>query len=67
MLLTSYPTLYRLNTITAAKTGFTRLVNVFVMRAIFMAAKDSGAASEASILVTFSMTACRRVFRCLLR
>ena len=52
MLLLSYPPLCRFNTTTAAKARFTRLVNVFVVGAVGMAApirfgaKSSGAASE---------------------
>ncbi|GAL10985.1 hypothetical protein JCM19233_1970 [Vibrio astriarenae] len=52
MLLLSYPPLCRFNATTAAKARFTRLVNVFVMGAVGMAAsilfraKSSGTASE---------------------
>ncbi len=52
MLLLSYPPLCRFNTTTAAKARFARLVNVFVMGAVDMAAsilfraKSSGTASE---------------------
>ena len=52
MLLLSYPPLCRFNTTTAAKARFARLVNVFVMGAVSMAAsilfraKSGGTASE---------------------
>lgn len=52
MLLLSYPPLCRFNATTAAKSRFTRLVNVFVMSAVSMVAsilfraKSSGTASE---------------------
>ncbi len=52
MLLLSYPPLCRFNATTAAKARFTRLVNVFVMGAVSMAAsilfraKSGGTASE---------------------